>query len=115
MKIWIPVLSILGGIAGVISGFIVTFGGAAFGDNAMANDGAAVFWLSALSIFLGFLALKFKRIAGWGLIAISLIGFFMNGLFFIFAFIFLLIAGIMSLRWSSKERKAKKQANTVSA
>ncbi|MFC7063405.1 hypothetical protein ACFQIC_16445 [Halobacillus seohaensis] len=103
MKVWIAVLSILGGISGIISGFIVTAGGEMFGEAEMANDGAAVFWLSALAIFLGFLAWKFKKIAGWGLIAISLYGFVANGLFFIFAFIFLLIAGVLALRLPKKQ------------
>ncbi|MBM7587744.1 CHASE2 domain-containing sensor protein [Bacillus pakistanensis] len=106
MKVWIPVLAILGGIAGVVSGFLVTAGGAMFGNESMANDGAAVFWLSALSIFLGFLSWKWQRISGWSLILIAIIGFFMNGLFFTFAFIFLLLAGILSLTLGRKLRRA---------
>ncbi|SDE59108.1 hypothetical protein SAMN04487777_11730 [Priestia aryabhattai B8W22] len=98
MKIWVAVLAILGGLFGLLSGFLVTAGGALFGEEQMANDGSAVFWLSALAIFLGFISWKFKKIGGWGLIIISVVGFFMNGLFFTVAFIFLLIAGIMALR-----------------
>lgn len=98
MKIWVAVLSIIGGLAGLASGFLVTAFGAGFGEDAMANDGAAVFWLSALAIFLGFISWKFKKVGGIGLIAISLYGFYANGLFFTIAFIFLLIAGIMALR-----------------
>ncbi|WP_101845483.1 hypothetical protein [Halobacillus sp. Marseille-P3879] len=103
MKIWVAVLAILGGMAGIISGFLVTAGGEMFGESQMSDDGAAVFWLSALAIFLGFIAWKFKKVGGIGLIAISLYGFYANGLFFIFAFIFLLIAGILALNIKKKE------------
>ena len=98
MKTWVAVLSILGGLFGVGSGLIVTFGGSLFGEEAMANDGAAVFWLSFLAIILGFVSWRWKFIGGIGLIAISLYGFVVNGLFFTFAFVFLMIAGIMALR-----------------
>ncbi|MES9681632.1 hypothetical protein ABWK22_01625 [Gottfriedia acidiceleris] len=98
MKIWVAVLSILGGLAGLGSGFLVTAFGAGFGEKAMQDSGAAVFWLSFLSIFLGFLSWKFKKISGFGLIAISIYGFIANGLFFTVAFIFLLLAGILSFR-----------------
>ncbi|WP_243356211.1 hypothetical protein [Bacillus litorisediminis] len=98
MKTWVAILAILGGLAGIVSGFLVTAGGAVFGEEEMANDGAAVFWLSALAIILGFLSWKWKTIAGLGLIIIAVYGFFANGLFFTIAFIFLLIAGILSFR-----------------
>lgn len=103
MKTWVAVLSILGGLAGVVSGLIVTFGGAMFSEDAMANDGASVFWLSFLAIILGFVAWKFKKTAGIGLILIAVYGFVANGLFFIFAFVFLMIAGIMAFRIKPKE------------
>lgn len=103
MKIWVAVLSILGGLAGLLSGFLVTAGGAMFGEEQMANDGSAVFWLSAIAIFLGFISWKFKKIGGWGLIIISLYGFYANGLFFTVAFIFLFIAGIMALLMKKKK------------
>ncbi|WP_202076511.1 hypothetical protein [Caldalkalibacillus salinus] len=96
MKIWVAVLAVLGGIAGLISGFFVSVSGEVFGEEAMSSSGTSVFWLSVLSIFLGFLAWKFKKTAGTGLILISLYGFYANGLFFTLAFIFLLIAGILS-------------------
>lgn len=98
MKVWIAVLSILGGLSGLVSGFLVTAGGSMFGEADMANDGAAVFWLSALAIILGFTAMvpKLKRLSGIALIVISLYGFVANGLFFTVAFIFLIIAGCMA-------------------
>jgi hypothetical protein len=107
MKIWIAILSILGGLAGLTSGFLVTAGGAAFGDNAMASDGAAVFWLSVLAIFLGFLSWlpKLKKLSGFALIAISLYGFVVNGLFFTVAFIFLVIAGCMAAFSKNKKKQ----------
>ncbi|MFY0760169.1 hypothetical protein AB1K32_14965 [Metabacillus dongyingensis] len=83
---------------------MVTAFGAGFGEEEMANSGASVFWLSALSIFLGFTSWKWKKISGAGLIIISLVGLFMNGLFFILAFIFLLIAGILAFRIKPKHK-----------
>ncbi|AUO10463.1 hypothetical protein [Priestia megaterium] len=103
MKIWVAVLAILGGLFGLGSGFLVTVFGAGFGEEEMANSGAAVFWLSALAIFLGFLAWKFKKISGIALIVISIYGLFANGLFFTVAFIFLLLAGILSFRIKPKQ------------
>ncbi len=100
MKVWVAVLSIIGGISGIISGFLVTAGGTVFGDDAMANDGASVFWFSILAIFAGFLAWvpkkMVRKLSGAFLIFFSIYGFFVNGLFFTFAFIFLLIAGILA-------------------
>lgn len=104
MKIWVAVLAILGGLSGLASGFLVTAFGTGFGEEAMANDGATVFWLSSLSIFLGFLAWKFNKIGGIGLILISIYGLFANGLFFIVAFIFLVIAGILAFRIKATAR-----------
>ncbi|WP_080873968.1 hypothetical protein [Oceanobacillus timonensis] len=98
MKTWVAVLSILGGLAGVVSGLIVTFSGSIFGEEAMADSGASVFWVSFLAIILGFVSWKFSKTAGVGLLVISIYGFISNGLFFIFAFVFLLIAGILSFR-----------------
>lgn len=103
MKIWVAVLSILGGLAGLMSGFLVTAGGSLFGEQEMANSGSTVFWLSILSIFLGFISWKFKKIGGWGLIFISVYGFIENGLFFTIAFIFLLISGVLALRIKKSE------------
>lgn len=97
MKIWVAVLSVLGGLSGLASGFLVTALGTGFGEEQMATNGATVFWMSGLAIFLGFLSWKFKKIGGFGLIIISIWGFIANGLFFTIAFIFLLIAGIMAL------------------
>ncbi|MED4174350.1 hypothetical protein [Halalkalibacterium halodurans] len=111
MKTWVAVLSILGGIAGVVSGFLVTLGGSIFGEESMANDGATVFWLSFLAIILGFLSWKFKKIGGISLIAISIYGLFVNGLFFIFAFVFLMIAGILSFKIKPTSPKDVKIAN----
>ncbi|MBS4221829.1 hypothetical protein [Lederbergia citrea] len=105
MKVWVAVLAVLGGISGLVSGFLVTAGGSLFGDDAMASDGSAVFWLSALAIFLGFTAWKWNKISGIALIIISVVGFFMNGLFFTLAFIFLLIAGILSMRLKKRQSK----------
>lgn len=102
MKVWVAVLSILGGLAGLASGFLVTAFGAGFGEQEMADSGAAVFWLSALAIILGFLSWKFKKIGGIGLLIIAVYGFFANGLFFTVAFIFLLIAGILAFRIKPK-------------
>lgn len=109
MKVWIAVLSILGGLSGLVSGFLVTAGGAMFGDNAMASDGSAVFWLSALAIILGFTAMipKLKRLSGIVLIVISFYGFVANGLFFTVAFIFLIIAGCMAT--FAKKKKVEVQ------
>lgn len=98
MKVWVAVLAILGGISGLASGFLVTAFGAGFGEEKMADDGATVFWLSAVAIFLGFISWKFKVIGGIGLILIAIYGFFANGLFFTIAFIFLLLAGILAFR-----------------
>ncbi|MEK5232790.1 hypothetical protein MHB42_13575 [Lysinibacillus sp. FSL K6-0232] len=98
MKIWVAVLAMIGGLAGLASGFIVTAFGTGFGENDMANDGATVFWLSALAIFMGFISWKFHKIGGIMLILIAIYGFFTNGLFFIVAFIFLILAGILAFR-----------------
>lgn len=98
MKIWVAVLSILGGLAGLASGFLVTAFGTGFNEAEMANDGATVFWLSALAIFIGFISWKFNKIGGTALILIAIYGFFANGLFFTVAFIFLLLAGILAFR-----------------
>lgn len=103
MKIWVAVLAILGGLFGLTSGFLVTAFGAGFGEQEMADSGAAVFWLSALAIFLGFLSWKFKKISGFALIIIAVYGFVANGLFFTVAFIFLLLAGILSFRIKKKQ------------
>lgn len=96
MKIWVAVLAILGGLSGLMSGFLVTAFGVGFNENDMADSGAAVFWVSFLSIFLGFLAWKFSKTSGALLIVCALYGFVENGLFFTIAFIFLFIAGILS-------------------
>ena len=108
MKIWIAVLSIIGGISGIISGFLVTAGGTIFGESDMANDGASVFWLSILAIFVGFLSWAPKpavrKICGILLIIFSIYGFFINGLFFTFAFIFLMIAGCLALFMKPKNK-----------
>jgi hypothetical protein len=107
MKAWIAVLGILGGIAGIVSGFLVTAGGEFFGEETMSNDGVTVFWLSILAIFFSFLSWinKIKIVCGVLLIITALTGFILNGLFFTFAFIFLLIAGVLSI-----VRKEKKSA-----
>ncbi|UOQ83591.1 hypothetical protein [Gracilibacillus salinarum] len=105
MKIWVAVLSILGGLSGIVSGFMVTAGGALFDDASMANDGSAVFWLSVIAIFLGFLAWKWNKVSGAGLLIIALYGFYANGLFFTIAFIFLLIAGILAFRMKPKAQQ----------
>lgn len=103
MKIWVAVLSILGGLFGLASGFIVTAFGTGFNEAEMANDGAIVFWLSALAIFIGFISWKFNKIGGIILIAIAIYGFIANGLFFIIAFIFLLLAGILAFKIKKNE------------
>jgi hypothetical protein len=110
MKVWVAVLAILGGICGLTSGFLVTAFGAGFGEEQMANDGASVFWLSVLSIFLGFAAWKWSKISGIALILISVTGLFMNGLFFILAFIFLLISGILALKLGKKNKNTSVNA-----
>lgn len=102
MKTWVAVLSVLGGLFGLGSGFFVTTAGTIFGEGQMANDGASVFWLSALAIILGFTAWKWNKASGIGLIVISVVGFYMNGLFFIVSFLFLLIAGILALKIKKK-------------
>lgn len=104
MKTWIPILAILGGICGVVSGAFIGVAGGVFGDGSMAESGGWVFFLSFLSIVLGFTAWKWSKISGWLLIAISIIGLIMNGLFFALAFIFLLIAGIMAIRYGSQKK-----------
>jgi CHASE2 domain-containing sensor protein len=108
MKIWIAILSILGGISGIVSGFLVTAGGALFDKKDMANDGSAIFWLSILAIFVGFLTWvpkkAFRKICGLLLIFFSFYGFVLNGLFFTFAFIFLLIAGCLALFMKDKKQ-----------
>ncbi|RRN73947.1 hypothetical protein EI200_04510 [Peribacillus simplex] len=106
MKIWVAVLSILGGLAGIISGFLVTAFGAGFGEEEMTSSGANVFWISALAIFIGFLSWKFKKISGLLLIIIACYGFVANGLFFTIAFIFLLLAGILSFRIPTVKKEA---------
>ncbi|UAL51493.1 MULTISPECIES: hypothetical protein [Metabacillus] len=105
MKTWIPILAILGGISGVVSGALVGVAGGVFGDGNMAESGGWVFFISFLAIVLGFTAWKWSKISGWLLIAISVIGLIMNGLFFALAFIFLLIAGIMATRYGSQKNK----------
>ncbi|MCY9308773.1 hypothetical protein MOF23_07250 [Bacillus inaquosorum] len=102
MKIWVAVLSILGGLSGLVSGFLVTAGGAIFNEEGMADSGATVFWLSILAFFFGFLAWKFKKTSGICLILIAIYGFIANGLFFTLAFIFLLLAGILSFGINKK-------------
>lgn len=103
MKIWVAVLAILGGLAGLASGFLVTAFGVGFSENEMADSGAAVFWVSFFSIFFGFLSWKFPKISGILLLACAVYGFFENGLFFTVAFIFLFIAGILSFLIKKKE------------
>jgi hypothetical protein len=114
MKIWIAILSILGGISGIVSGFLVTAGGTLFNKSDMANDGASIFWLSILAIFIGFLSWVsnkiVRKLCGIALIFFSIYGFFINGLFFTFAFIFLLIAGVLAL-----VRKDKNQNKEIAA
>lgn len=98
MKVWIAVLSIIGGIAGIVSGFLVTAGGTIFNETEMASSGASVFWVSILAVFLGFLSWipKVKRLSGIALLIIAIYGFIANGLFFTFAFVFLVIAGCLA-------------------
>ncbi|WP_139992794.1 hypothetical protein [Kurthia sp. Dielmo] len=103
MKIWVAVLSILGGLAGLTSGFMVTAFGVGFSEDAMADSGAAVFWVSFLSIFFGFLAWKFPKFSGIVLLICAIYGFIANGLFFTIAFIFLFIAGILSFFIKKKQ------------
>lgn len=98
MKTWVAVLAILGGLFGLASGFIVTAFGTGFNETEMAEDGAIVFWLSALAIFMGFISWKFNKIGGIILITIAIYGFIANGLFFTIAFIFLLLAGILAFK-----------------
>ncbi|KQU17414.1 hypothetical protein ASG65_26435 [Bacillus sp. Leaf13] len=107
MKIWVAVLSILGGLSGIVSGFLVTAFGAGFGEDKMASDGANVFWVSALAIFIGFLSWKFKKISGILLLIIAVYGFIANGLFFTIAFIFLVLAGILSFRIKTTPKEIK--------
>lgn len=111
MKTWIPILAILGGICGVMSGAFVGIAGGLFGEDKMAASGGWVFFLSFLAIVLGFTAWKWSKISGWLLIILSVVGLFMNGLFFALAFVFILIAGIMSIRYGS----AKKKNSTLAA
>jgi hypothetical protein len=106
LKYGIVILSIIGSLFGLASGFMVTAAGELFGEATMSEDGASVFWLSALAFALGFAALKWSRISGWGLILIALFGLWNNGLFYIVAALFLIAAGIMSLRYGKKQRKA---------
>jgi hypothetical protein len=113
MKIWVAVLSIIGGLAGLASGFIVTAFGTGFDEADMANDGATVFWLSVLAIFLGFISWKFSKIGGIGLIIIAIYGFIANGLFFTIAFIFLLIAGVLAFKIKKPSTSTKQ--NTMEA
>ena len=103
MKIWVAVLSIIGGLAGLASGFMVTAFGVGFSEDAMADSGAAVFWVSFLSIFFGFLAWKFPKFSGAVLLICAIYGFIANGLFFTIAFIFLFIAGILSFFIKKKQ------------
>ncbi|TCP25630.1 hypothetical protein EV207_12160 [Scopulibacillus darangshiensis] len=103
MKVWVAVLSMLGGLFGLASGFMVTVFGSVFGEDAMANSGATVFWLSALAIVLGFLSWKFKKTAGIALLVVAVWGLIANGLFFTVAFIFLFIAGILSFLIRQKQ------------
>lgn len=100
MKTWIPVLAILGGLFGIGSGAFVGIAGGVSGNGNMAESGGWVFFLSFLAIILGFTAWKWSKVSGWLLIVLSIVGMFMNGLFFTVAFIFLLIAGIMAIRYS---------------
>lgn len=88
------------------SGFIVTAFGTGFNEADMANDGAMVFWLSILAIFMGFISWKFNKIGGIALICISIYGFIANGLFFTIAFIFLLIAGVLAFRINKSSKVA---------
>lgn len=114
MKIWVAVLGLVGGLAGIVSGLIVTAGGAAFGDEGMANSGASVFWVSILVIVLGFVSWVpnrwVQRLDGLAILAFAVYGFIENGLFFIFAFIFMVIAGIMAIFMKSKNKKADQAA-----
>lgn len=103
MKIWVAVLSILGGLAGLASGTLVTAFGVGFDESEMADSGAAVFWVSFLAIFFGFLAWKFPKFSGIVLLICAIYGFIANGLFFTIAFIFLFIAGILAFFIKKKE------------
>lgn len=103
MKIWVAVLAIIGGLAGLVSGTLVTAFGVGFSEDAMADSGAAVFWVSFLSIFFGFLAWKLPKVSGVVLLICAVYGFIANGLFFTIAFIFLFIAGILAFFIKKKE------------
>jgi hypothetical protein len=106
MKTWIAILSILGGISGIISGILTSAGGTFINDAAVTDNGVIVFWLSIFSIFLGFLSwVKFFKLqSALFLIGFSIYGIIVNGLLFTFAFIFLLIAGVLALVRKDKEK-----------
>lgn len=111
MKVWVAILSILGGLAGLASGLFVTAAGSAFSEDAMASSGAMVFWLSGLAIVFGFVSWipKMKIVSAIILLVIAIVGIIQNGLFFIPAFIFLGIAGVLA--FFIKSKKAKKEVS----
>ncbi|KAB8127500.1 hypothetical protein F9U64_17795 [Gracilibacillus oryzae] len=106
MIILVTVLSILGGLSGSFSGFLVTAKGEVFGDIYVTSNEAALFWVSIISIFLGFLAWKWNKLSGAGLLIVAIYGIYTNGLFFTIAFIFLLIAGILAFRVKPQRKQA---------
>lgn len=99
MKSWMTAMSILGFLFGIASGIVVTASGAAFGNQEMGSDGASVFWLSFLILALGFLAWIPKRwlriVCGAGMVFLAGYGLWNNGLFFLLAAAFTLIAGVL--------------------
>lgn len=105
MRTWIPILAIIGGLSGVLSGTLVGVAGGMFDNGSMAESGGWVFFLSFLGIALGFTAWKWSKPSGWALISLAFFGLFMNGLFFAIAFVFLLIAGILAIRYGSAKNK----------
>jgi hypothetical protein len=99
MRNWMTAMSVLGFLCGIGSGVIVTSGDALLGIQG--SRGPAVFWLSVLILVLGFVAWVpirwIRMLCGAGLVFVAGFGLWNNGLFFILAGMFTLIAGVLAL------------------
>ena len=93
-------MAFLGFFFGIGSGLFVAFAGTVFDMQAMGSSGVTMFWLSFLILILGFLAWIPKtwvRIGcGCALVFLAGYGLVTNGLYFILAGAFTLIAGVLT-------------------
>jgi hypothetical protein len=110
------VLTIIGGIFGIIGGTIaLAVGGVqsavhSGGTNVAINGGVAI-GFSALALVAAFFVSSKSKLAGWLLLASAIAGLIAISFFYILPFILLLIAGLMCLL---RGRKLKHNSNASS-